>query len=95
MNIRLPVELIRDMDLVASLLKVNKSEWMKTNLAKEVFEEKNRLLLELSTLYAKGMLTKKQIQKLVGKEIADQMEFIRKKALESARKGLKHGRKLK
>ena len=76
-NIRMPKELLRDLDIISNLLKVNKSEWIKTKLAEEVHEEKNKLLMELSTLYAKGMINKNKVEQLVGKEIADEMEFIK------------------
>ncbi len=94
-NIRMPKDLVQDLDIISSLLKVNKSEWVKTKLAEEVHEEKNRLLMELSTLYAKGVISKTKIEQLVGKDIADEMEFIKKKAIESAKKGIEYGKKLR
>ena len=94
-NIRMPKELVQDLDIISKLLKVNKSEWVKTKLAEEVNEEKNKLLMELSTLYANGMISKEKIEKLVGKDIADEMEFIKKKTIESAKKGIEYGRKLR
>lgn len=94
-NIRMSKELLHDLDIISNLLKVNKSEWIKTKLAENVNEEKNRLLMELSTLYAKGMISKKKVEQLVGKEIADEMDFIKKKAIESARKGSEYGKKLR
>lgn len=95
MNIRLSQELVNDLDVVSGLLKVNRSEWVKTKLAEEIHKEKNRLLMELSTLYAKGMITKKNVEELVGKDIADEMEFIKEKAIESARRGAEHGKLLR
>lgn len=74
LNIRISGDLIQDIDLVSGLLKINRSEWIKTKLAEEALKEKNRLLMELSTLYVKGMITRKSIEDLVGKEIADRME---------------------
>ena len=94
-NIRMPKELLHDLDIISNLLKVNKSEWIKTKLAEEVHEEKNKLLMELSTLYAKGMINKNKVEQLVGKEIADEMEFIKKKATESVKKGIEYGKKLR
>lgn len=95
MNIRFSSELKKDLDVVTSLLKVNRSEWVKTRLADEIHKEKNRLLMELSTLYAKGMITKQNVEDLVGKEIADEMEFIKKMAVESAKMGAEHGKRLR
>ena len=94
-NIRLPKDLLQDLDIVSNLLKVNKSEWVKTKLAEEVHEEKSKLLMELSTLYTKGIVSKKEVEALVGKEIADEMGFVQKKAKESVTEGIKYGRKLK
>ena len=94
-NIRLPKDLLEDLDVISSLLKVNKSEWVKTKLAEEVHEEKSKLLMELSTLYANGIVSKKKVEALVGKELADEMRFVREKAEESLKKGLEYGRQLK
>ena len=62
--------------------------------AEEVRKGKNKLLMELSTLYANGIVSKKEVGALVGKEIADEMEFIHKKAKESLKKGIEYGQKL-
>ena len=51
--------------------------------------------MELSTLFVKGMISKKNVEQLVGKEIADDMEFIKNKAIDSIRKGSELGKKLK
>ena len=91
----MPRELVQDLNTISKLLKVNKSEWVKTKLAEEVHEEKNKLLMELSTLYANGMISKEEVEKMVGGEMADEMEFIQKKAKESLQKGLQYGKNLK
>ncbi|MEK6847431.1 MAG: hypothetical protein AABY16_04665 [Nanoarchaeota archaeon] len=94
-NLRISKELLRDLTIIANLLKVNKGEWVKTKLAKEIHEEKNKLLMELSNLYANSMITKEEVGKLVGNEIAEEMEFIKNKARESIRKGAGYGKRLK
>ena len=94
-NIRMPKDLVQDLDIISKLLKVNKSEWVKTKLAEEVHEEKNKLLMELSTLYANGMISKEKIEKLVGKDIADEMESIKVIAQKSVKHGLEYGKKLR
>ena len=95
LNIRISPELVQDLDIVSGLLKINRSEWIKTKLAEEAHREKNRLLMELSTLYAKGMITKQNVEELVGKEIAEEMEFIKEAAIESAQRGRELGQKLR
>lgn len=43
LNIRMPVELLEDIDEISKILRVNKSEWIKIKLSEIVYEEKNRL----------------------------------------------------
>ena len=95
LNLRVSPELVHDLDLVSGLLKINRSEWIKTKLAEEAQREKNRLLMELSTLYAKGLITKQHVEELVGTEIADEMKFIKEAAIESAEMGAEHGKRLR
>ena len=93
-NIRLPTELLSDLDIISKLLKINKSEWIKAKLAEEVHGEKNKLLMELSNLYASGAITKNEIEKLVGREVAETMESIRRTAMRSVKIGKKYGKEL-
>ena len=90
-NIRVPKDLVQDLDIISKLLKVNRSEWVKTKLAEEVHGEKNKLLMELSALYANGIINKEKIKKLVGKDVADEMESIKVIAQKSIKHGLEHG----
>ena len=43
LNIRMPKELLEDIDDISQILRVNKSEWIKIKLSEIVYEEKNRL----------------------------------------------------
>ncbi len=95
LNVRISKDLRQDLDVVSNLLKISKSEWIKTKLAEYIREEKNKLLMELSTLYSNGVVSKKEIEKLVGKEIADEMEFVKNKTKESVKKGIRYGTELK
>lgn len=94
-NIRMSRELIKDLEVISRLLKVSKSEWIKTKLAEEVNEEKNKLLMELSRLYANGLISKKDVEERVGKEIAEEMDYLKKKAQLSVKRGAEYGRKFK
>jgi hypothetical protein len=94
-NIRIPSELVYDLEVISKLLKVNKSEWVKLKLAQDVMEEKNRLLMELSTLYVNGIVSKEEIKKLLGEDISNKMDFIKNKSISSLKKGLDYGKKLK
>lgn len=95
LNIRVSKELVKDLDVVSNILKVSRSEWIKTKLSEEANKEKNRLLMELSTVYAKGMIKKEDVERLVGREVFEQMEAVLKTAKMSVRAGKEYGRRLK
>jgi len=65
LNLRIPKELIEDLDKIASILKVNKSEWIKIKLSELVYEEKSRLLQKYAELKDKGMLNDKEYRELI------------------------------
>ena len=65
LNLRIPKELIQDLDKIASILKVNKSEWIKIKLGELVYEEKSRLLQRYAELKDKGMLNDKEYRELI------------------------------
>lgn len=44
LNLRMPKELLEDLDILSDILKFNKSEWIKIKLSEIVHEEKSRLL---------------------------------------------------
>ena len=95
MNIRLSKDLTDDLEIVSGILKINRSEWVKSKLAEEIHREKNRLLMELSTLYSKGMIAIKSVEELVGKDIANEMEFIKETSIESSKMGAEYGKKIR
>lgn len=64
-------------------------------LTREVSEEKNRLLVELGTLYSHGALKDKDLRSLVGKEIAEEMKTIKKIAERSMGDGARIAKALK
>jgi hypothetical protein len=65
LNLRIPKELIEDLDKIASILKVNKSEWIKIKLGELVYEEKSRLLQRYGELKDKGMINEKEYKELI------------------------------
>jgi hypothetical protein len=64
LNLRIPKELIQDLDKIASILRVNKSEWIKIKLGEIVYEEKNRLLEKYAEMREKGLLNDKELREL-------------------------------
>ena len=65
LNLRIPKELIADLDKIASILKVNKSEWIKIKLGELVYEEKSKLLQKYSELKDKGVINEKELRELL------------------------------
>jgi len=65
LNLRMPKALLDDIDTIARILKTNKSEWIKIKLGELVYEEKSRLINHYIELNKKGMLEKKEIEKLL------------------------------
>ena len=94
-NIRLPTDLVNDLEIVSKLLKINKSEWVKIRLAEDIMEEKNKLLMELVNLYTSNVISKQEIKRLLGEDISNRIEFIRSKSVNSLKKGLDYGKRSK
>jgi hypothetical protein len=65
LNLRIPKELVEDLDRIASILRVNKSEWIKIKLGELVYEEKSRLLQKYSELKDKGLISEKEFKELL------------------------------
>ena len=93
LNIRMPKVLLKDIDVVSRLLKLNKSDWIRTTLAKSVSEDKNRLLMELGNLYVDGVLSKRDVERIVGKDVADRMEVLAEIAEKSVSEGVLYAKK--
>ena len=95
LNIRMSKLLIGDIEIISKLLKVNKSDWIRSTLAKNAAEDKSRLLMELGNLYVDGILSKHDIEKIVGKDIAKKMDVLAKIAEKSVAEGAAYGKKIK
>ncbi|HYD03183.1 MAG TPA: hypothetical protein VEC16_02690 [Alphaproteobacteria bacterium] len=65
LNLRIPKELIEDLDKIASILKVNKSEWIKIKLGELVYEEKSRLMQKYAELREKKLITDQEYRELI------------------------------
>ncbi len=69
LNLRMPKELLDDLELLSDLLKVNKSEWIKIKLSELVHHEKSRLIEQYVQLEKKGIVNKKDIKNNIKKLI--------------------------
>ncbi len=68
LNLRIPDELIEDIDKISEILKVNKSEWIKIKLSELVHQEKSKILDQYIELNKKGIIDKKVINELLEKK---------------------------
>jgi hypothetical protein len=64
-NIRIPSELLNDLDKISKILRVNKSEWIKIKLGEIIYQEKSKLIERYVELSKNGLIDKKEIEKLM------------------------------
>jgi hypothetical protein len=64
-NLRLPKELLADLEIVADILKVNKSEWIKIKLGEIIHSEKSKIIENYIKLNNEGLMDKKDIRRLL------------------------------
>ena len=65
LNLRMPIELLEDIDKLATILRVNKSEWIKIKLSELVHQEKSKIIDHYMELEQKGLMHKKDIEKFM------------------------------
>ena len=65
LNLRVSHAMISDVELLAELLQINKSEWIKTKLGELIYEEKSKIAGKYAELAEKGLMDKKEVEKLV------------------------------
>jgi hypothetical protein len=65
LNLRIPKELLEDLEQISKILKVNKSEWIKIKIGEIIHNEKSKIIEQLIALKEKGLIDKKEIDKLL------------------------------
>ncbi len=85
---RVEPKLKREVELVAKVLHVSSSEWLRTRIAQEVKHLVEDLKSQIVFEYMKGNLTKKELKELFGKS-AEDIDFI----IEKTRKDLLKAKK--
>jgi archaellum component FlaC len=86
--LRVEPKLKREVELVAKVLHVSSSEWLRTRIAQEVKHLVEDLKSQIVFEYMKGNLTKKELKELFGKS-AEDIDFI----IEKTRKDLLKAKK--
>lgn len=87
--LRVEPKLKREVELVAKVLHVSSSEWLRTRIAQEVKHLVEDLKSQIVLEYMKGNLTKKELRELFGKT-AEDIDFI----IEMTRKDFLKAKKL-
>ncbi len=81
--LQIPEHIVGDVNLVVSLLRVSRDRLLIDIIEREVAKEKERLLMELGTLYAQGRISKADLVEMVGESLSDEMELVKIKTEQS------------
>ena len=87
--LRVEPKLKREVELLAKVLHISPSEWLRTRIAYEVKHLVEDLKSQIVLEYTKGNLTKKELKELFGKT-AEDIDFI----VEQTRKDFLRAKKL-
>lgn len=87
--LRIEPKLKREVEIVAKVMHVSPSEWLRTRIAYEVKHLVEDLKSQIVLEYMKGNLTKKELTELFGKA-AEDIDFI----IEKTRKDFAKAKKL-
>jgi len=87
--LRVEPKLKREVELMAKVLHISPSEWLRTRIAYEVKHLVEDLKSQIVLEYTKGNLTKKELKELFGKT-AEDVDFI----IEKTRKDFLRAKKL-
>ena len=89
LNIKIMPELSKELDLVANILHITKTDWARNVLAHEVKKELEEHKSFVAVEYMKGNISKKDLIGALGAKGAEEVEFIAsttKKGFEDAKK---------
>ena len=90
LNIKLMPELSEELNLVANILHIPKTDWARNVLAHEVKKELQEHKAFVAVEYMKGRISKKNLIDTLGKKDALDVEFIAK----TTKKGFEDAKKL-
>lgn len=90
LNIKLMPELAKELELIADILHIPKTDWARNVLAHEVKRELEEHKAFVAVEYMKGKINKKDLIKALGKKDTEDIEFIAK----TTKKGFEDAKKL-
>jgi len=74
-NVRLDNDLLKEIDALAKVLHVSRTEWLRMKIAKALQEDTLNLTEAIALEYAKGRITDEELTELLGKD-AEDIKFI-------------------
>jgi len=74
-NIRLDEELLREIDALAKVLHVSRTEWLRMKISRSIKEEALTLREVIAVEYAKGRIGDEELKDLLGADAGD-VRFI-------------------
>ena len=90
LNVKLMPELAKELELVAKILHIPKTDWARNVLAHEVKKELEEHKAFVAVEYMKGNISKKELTDALGRKDVDDVEFIAK----TTKKGFEDAKKL-
>ncbi|MBI3412561.1 MAG: hypothetical protein HY051_00580 [Candidatus Aenigmarchaeota archaeon] len=88
-TLRIDPRMKKEITLISKVLHTSESEWIRSKLSYDIKETLDLLRTQISMEYAKGTVTKKDLEEVFGKEMAKTIEFTLLKVksdLEEAKK---------
>ena len=76
LSIRIEPRLKREVELLSKVLHISPSEWIRTQLAKEVKEFSDKMKSQIVIEYMKGNITKKELSEVFGNKLTTDIDFI-------------------
>ncbi len=74
-NVRLDEDLLKEVDVITKVLHVSRSEWLRNKIAHAVKEETLNLREAIALEFAKGNISEKELNDLLGAD-AEDVKFI-------------------
>ena len=74
-NIRLDESLLSEIDMIAKVLHISRTEWLRTKIARAAKEDTLNLMEAIVLEYARGNISDKELKDMLGSD-ADDVKFV-------------------
>lgn len=76
-NIRLPKSLLKDLDIIAANMRINRNEWLKVAISNSIFEEKRKIVYDLENRFILGRISEEDYYKSTGQKAVEALKELR------------------